>query len=107
MIKGYANNYFPEQALELYKQMELPDAELNGFTFPSLLEACTSLLNLQVGIEIHGDIVRTGYISDVFVVDSLTSMYAKYESVEDARQVFEKMIERDLVYWNSDIAGYS
>lgn len=68
----------------------------NGFSFPSLLKVCTSLLNLQVGIEIHGDIVRTGFISDAFVADSLIAMNAKCGSVEDARQVFDKMLERAI-----------
>lgn len=34
MIIGYANSDFPEQALELYKQMELAGVKHNRFTFP-------------------------------------------------------------------------
>lgn len=64
-------------------------------------------MNLQLGIEIHGHIVGTRFISDVFVVNSLITMYTKCGCVEDAQQVFDEMLECDLVSWNSMIAGYS
>ena len=34
MIRRYENNDFPEQALELYKQMEFEGVKQNMFTFP-------------------------------------------------------------------------
>ena len=65
------------------------------------------LLNLHLGIEIHGHIVGTGFISNPFMVNSLITMYTKCWCVEDAQQVFNEMLEHNLVSWNPMIAGYS
>ncbi|CAM6050493.1 unnamed protein product [Sphagnum compactum] len=41
-----------------------------------------------------------------FVGNSLVDMYAKCGSIEDARQVFDRMPRRDVVAWNAMIFGY-
>ena len=46
------------------------------------VQECTSLLNLQLGIEIHGHIVGM-FISNVFMVNLLITMYTKCGCVED------------------------
>eukprot|EP01018_Ginkgo_biloba_P014843 Gb_33191 [translate_table: standard] len=50
--------------------------------------------------------IRTGIELDNSVQSSLISMYAKCESMECARQVFDKMFERYVVSWSAMIAGY-
>ena len=41
------------------------------------------------------------------MVNSLMTMYTKCGYVEDAQQVFDEMLECDLVSWNFMIVGYS
>ena len=41
------------------------------------------------------------------MVNSLMTMYTKCGYVEDAQQVFDEMLERDLIPWNFMIAEYS
>ena len=79
----------------------------NKFTFPYVLKACVGLSALQEGKEVHGHVVRTRFHSDVFVATALVDMYAKSGNMEDARQVFDKMSDRDVVTWNAMIAGYA
>eukprot|EP01018_Ginkgo_biloba_P019534 Gb_23934 [translate_table: standard] len=107
MIRAYAWNGPFEEALELYYQMKLTGIQPNKFTFPFVLKACASLSALQDGMGIHDDIIRDGFESDHFVGNSLVAMYAKCGSIETARQVFDKMLVRDLISWNAMIAGYA
>ncbi|OVA07506.1 Pentatricopeptide repeat [Macleaya cordata] len=79
----------------------------DNFTFPFVLKACSSLSALQEGKDIHEHVIRTGWESDVFVGASLIDVYAKCGCVGDARQVFDKILVRDVVLWNSMLAAYS
>eukprot|EP01018_Ginkgo_biloba_P037437 Gb_29877 [translate_table: standard] len=107
MIREYARNNTCEETLILYHQMRRAGVQPNNFTFPFLLTACASLSALKEGKDIHDDIVRAGLESDAFVSAALVHMYGKCGSIENARYVFDKMSVRDVVSWNTMIAGYS
>eukprot|EP01018_Ginkgo_biloba_P025873 Gb_41753 [translate_table: standard] len=106
MIAGYVQNGHSDEALKLFRQMQETGAKPESNTFASILPACASLAALEQGMEIHKDIIRCGFQSDVFVGTALVDMYAKCGSIEKARDVFDKMHQRDLVSWNTMIAGY-
>eukprot|EP01018_Ginkgo_biloba_P030238 Gb_09382 [translate_table: standard] len=107
MIAGYTQNGYCNEALELFRQMELADMKPNSVTIASILPAYASLGNLVQCKEIHEYIRRSGFESDVFVGSTLIDMYAKCKNVETSRRVFDRMSERDIVSWNAMIAGYA
>eukprot|EP01018_Ginkgo_biloba_P019231 Gb_39402 [translate_table: standard] len=107
MIRGYSRNGFWEEALKLYYQMQWVCIQPNNFTFPVVLNACAGLSILREGKHIHNHIVRNGFESDAFVGNSLVDMYAKCGSIESARQVFDKISEKDVVSWSAMIGGYA
>jgi pentatricopeptide repeat protein len=107
LIGGYAKDGGFDETLRVYGKMHRAGVQPDNFTFPFLLKACTSLSALKEGKEIHQRIIRSGLESDVFVATGLVDMYAKCRSIEDARQVFEKMPERDLVSWTAMIGAYA
>eukprot|EP01018_Ginkgo_biloba_P009818 Gb_14459 [translate_table: standard] len=79
----------------------------NLVTFASVLPACANLAALQQGKEVHEDIIRKGLQYNVFVGSALIDMYAKCGSIKDARTVFNKMPQQNVVSWNSMIVGYA
>ncbi|KAI8001073.1 Pentatricopeptide repeat-containing protein [Camellia lanceoleosa] len=80
-----------------------PDA----YTFPSLLKACTSLSLLSHGLSFHQQIIVNGFSSDSYIGSSLINFYSKFGFTNHARQVFDKMPERNLVPWTAIIGCYS
>eukprot|EP01018_Ginkgo_biloba_P019175 Gb_04167 [translate_table: standard] len=107
MIRGYAKYGSCEEALNIYYQMQRAGIHPDKFTFPLVLKACASLSALQEGTEIHDHIIQSGFESDVFVVTALIDMYVKCDNIQRARELFDKMSERDVVSWNAIISGYA
>ncbi|KAJ7540213.1 hypothetical protein O6H91_10G005500 [Diphasiastrum complanatum] len=107
MIAGYAQNALGKEALALFEQMKLEGVQPNNVTFVLLLKACASLAALEQGKQLHSEIIKRGFQSDVVVGSTLVDMYAKCGCTEDARELFDNMSERNVVSWNAMIAGYA
>eukprot|EP01018_Ginkgo_biloba_P018985 Gb_02561 [translate_table: standard] len=107
MIVGYTQSGYSDQALKVFRQMQLAGMKPDLVTLVSVLPAFAYLAALQKGKEVHDYIIRNGFESDVIVSSSLVAMYAKCGSLEDARHVFDKISHRDVVSWNAMLAGYA
>jgi pentatricopeptide repeat protein len=105
VISAYASHGQAEEALGLFRRMQRMGVQPNHFTVATVLPACAKLTALEQGMEIHEEIIRRGFQSDVFVGNALVDMYAKCGSIENARNVFDKMLQRDVVSWTSMIAS--
>ncbi|XP_057835649.2 pentatricopeptide repeat-containing protein At5g66520 isoform X2 [Cryptomeria japonica] len=104
--QGYAQNGYGTEALEMFDQMKMTEVEPNSSTMVSVLLACAHLGALQQGKQFHDYIIRSGFDSSVLVGTSLVDMYCKCGRVDIARQVFDKMPERNVISWSAMIAGY-
>uniref|UniRef100_A0A1D1YRQ9 Putative pentatricopeptide repeat-containing protein At3g23330 n=1 Tax=Anthurium amnicola TaxID=1678845 RepID=A0A1D1YRQ9_9ARAE len=104
---------------------------------PSVLKSCTMLKDLKLGESIHGCAVRLGLDSELYTGNALMNMYCKLHGLdqgkphrdslrsvkmigmsmrggdgmllwmESVRKVFDGMPERDVVSWNTVVAGNS
>ncbi|XP_042475000.1 pentatricopeptide repeat-containing protein At2g37310 [Macadamia integrifolia] len=100
-----------EETLKLFSSListstatVIPD----NFTLTCLLKALSSLLpDSGLGKEIHGFVLRHGFESDIFVLNAMVTFYATSGNLNMARKLFNGMLVRDTVSWNSMISGYS
>ncbi|XP_057860967.1 putative pentatricopeptide repeat-containing protein At1g68930 [Cryptomeria japonica] len=107
MIAGYAQNGFVESALELFNQMQLGVVKPDFTTLATILPTCAKMGALEQGMKLHKKIIECGFLSDAVVASALIDMYAKCGSIQKARELFDKMSQRDVVSWNAMIAGYA
>ncbi|KAI3969880.1 hypothetical protein MKX01_038348 [Papaver californicum] len=77
----------------------------NSYTFPFLLKACQNPSALPLILQIHAHIVKTGFSSVVYSVNSIVHVYAKSGNLVSAHRVFNKIQEPDIVSWNTMIVG--
>ncbi|KAL3580199.1 hypothetical protein D5086_018034 [Populus alba] len=90
-----------------YNQMVKMGVRLDDHTFPFVLKACADNLSVQKGREIHGAVFKLGFDSDVFVGNTLLLFYGNCGGLKDVKRVFDEMLERDVVSWNSVIGVFS
>ena len=107
MIGAYAGSGRGVEAFDLCLKMKEEGFQPNAVTYMSLLNDCASTGALEWVQDVHKHILEEGYESDVRVGNALVHMYAKSGSIEDARMVFDRMKERDVITWTVMIGAYA
>ncbi|XP_021803226.1 pentatricopeptide repeat-containing protein At4g39530 [Prunus avium] len=107
MIAGYMQNSFNREAVKLFSEMARLGWKLDGFGCSSILTSCASLEALNHGREVHAYAIRVNLVYEDYVKNSLIDMYAKCDSLTNARRVFDSMADHNVVSYNAMIEGYS
>lgn len=71
----------------------------NKVTYVCILNACCKPEALQWGIEIHRHVVRNRVHLDAGLGSALVQMYAKCGNIKEARQVFDGMVNQNVISW--------
>ncbi|KAG5134124.1 hypothetical protein JHK82_025312 [Glycine max] len=95
------------EALDLFRSMIRTDIRPNGATLATVLSACAALGSLSIGQEIEEYIFLSGLESEQQVQMSLIHMYSKCGSIMKAREVSERVTDKDLTVWTSMINSYA
>ncbi|CAN1341839.1 Pentatricopeptide repeat-containing protein At2g45350, chloroplastic [Linum perenne] len=109
IIKKQLINGNAERAILTYADIQLVGFRPDNYTLPVLLKAAGSCRfgSSRVGLTLHGQAIKTGFSSHPFVQTSLMNMYRSLGSISDARKVFDEMLERDVIAWNSMLNTYA
>ncbi|KAM7508938.1 hypothetical protein LguiA_019391 [Lonicera macranthoides] len=107
LISGYSSNWYCEEALEFFHKLRMASIVPDCFTVSSVLPACGSLVAIGEGQVVHGLVEKFGFKGDTIVSNGLLSMYFKFDRLTDCDKVFDEMLARDTITWNTLICGYS
>lgn len=79
---------------------------VDEYSFSLALNGCSKLGLVFTGMQIHGLLRKFDFGMDVFLQNCLINMYVKFGCLEFGRQVFDKILVKDPVSYNSMIDGY-
>lgn len=106
MIKALAKTSSFKSVIKLFRRLRKDRLWPDNFTYPFVFKAIGCLGEAQEGAKVHGLAVKTGLGFDPYVCNSLIDMYAELGQVDNFKQVFDEMPERNIVCWNVTILGY-
>lgn len=107
LISSYVRNGLIDGAISTFQHMLNKGIRPDKFTYPSVLKACGEQLNVSYGKLVHKYIEGSSSEHNIFVQNALVSMYGKFGEIDSARDIFNKMPDKDAVSWNTIISGYA
>ncbi|KAK9070092.1 hypothetical protein SSX86_010491 [Deinandra increscens subsp. villosa] len=102
------------ESLNLVRRLVSCNEKPDGYTFSMILKAASSEKSLPIGCrigcrigkEVHAQIVKSYVVVDDVLSTALVDSYVKSGRVDYARNVFDFMMENDVVCSTSMISGY-
>ncbi|XP_008791356.2 pentatricopeptide repeat-containing protein At2g45350, chloroplastic [Phoenix dactylifera] len=106
LIKSSSHGRDPNQAVLIFALMLAAGITADEFSYSLALKGCSRASLLREGSQMHSLIRKTELSSNLYLQNSLIGFYARCGLYELARQVFDRIPQRDSVSWNSMIDGY-
>ncbi|KAH7415669.1 hypothetical protein KP509_14G056200 [Ceratopteris richardii] len=108
MVAAYIHYGCLSDALQLLIRMQNEGRSIESTNFIQLLDMCRSqgASALPEARKVHSLIKSSGLTRNTVVGNSLISTYGKCQSLADAQQVFDEILDKDVVTWNAMIAVY-
>ncbi|KAK4393375.1 Pentatricopeptide repeat-containing protein, chloroplastic [Sesamum angolense] len=107
LISAYTKNGWCKEAIELYTKIKnsgkiSPDK----LALLAVTKACATSRDLAKAKEIHSDVLRYRFNSDLLLGNALIDMYGKCKYIEGAERVFGDLRVRDVITWTSFCSCY-
>nr|XP_034601348.1 pentatricopeptide repeat-containing protein DOT4, chloroplastic-like [Setaria viridis] len=107
MITSYTRAGLFDKVGGLLQEMVLDGIRPDVFAVTSALHAFASDESLKQGKSVHGYAIRNGIEKLLPVANALMEMYVRCGNTEEARLIFDRVTNRDIISWNTLIGGYS
>lgn len=95
------------QLTEALLEMHIQGHQMIFHGYDSLLTLCINQKSIRGGQRVHTHLIKTRYLPPVYLDTRLIVLYTKCGYLKDARQVFDRMRERNVVSWTAMISAYA
>ncbi|XP_022887112.1 pentatricopeptide repeat-containing protein At2g40720-like [Olea europaea var. sylvestris] len=106
LISCYCQNGIPDVSISLFPQILQNGLYPDSVSITSVLSAVSSVAALLKGKAVHSYYIRLQIPEDIQVENALLNMYLKCGFLKHAQHLFQIMSKRNVITWNSMIAGY-
>ncbi|PIN24894.1 hypothetical protein CDL12_02359 [Handroanthus impetiginosus] len=107
MISGLSQSCREMEGILLYCEMRKLGVFPTPYIFSSVISACTKVNLYELGEQLHAQILKWGFSSELFVCNSLVSLYSRCRNLTFAELIFSEMQHRDRVTYNTLISGFA
>lgn len=107
IISGFSLQKQSEEAHKIFAKMLEMGVNPDSFTYASILDTCANLATVELGRQIHAQIIKKELQSDAYISSTLVDMYSKCGNMKESELIFEKATNRDSVTWNAMVCGYA
>ncbi|PKU77455.1 pentatricopeptide repeat-containing protein At4g19220, mitochondrial isoform X1 [Dendrobium catenatum] len=108
MITGSLYNGFPGKSVLFFWEMTCSVTPPDRISLSSMISACSCSEKFHsLGEAVHVWVIKLGYLGmhDSSIENSLISFYFCYGDVEVAKDIFHRIVHKNIVSWNSMIYG--
>ncbi|XP_028753615.1 pentatricopeptide repeat-containing protein At1g08070, chloroplastic-like [Neltuma alba] len=105
IARGYLEANKPEEAFSVYSLVRRRALRVDSYTVLFAIKACE--INIIQGEQLHAQVYKLGFSHELIIRTAIMQIYASYDRISHAEQMFDEMPQRDLVMWNSLIALYA
>ncbi|KAK4436266.1 Pentatricopeptide repeat-containing protein, chloroplastic [Sesamum alatum] len=108
VITSFTQNMNFQEAISAFRQMVGNNIVPNNYTYAGILNACSSMQALQLGKQIHTQLIMAGLENDISVGNALIDFYSKCSNaIEDVVRVFKGIPIPNVISWTALIAGFA
>ncbi|XP_052202170.1 LOW QUALITY PROTEIN: pentatricopeptide repeat-containing protein At2g13600-like [Diospyros lotus] len=107
MLSTYVNQGLWEEGLRLYILMLREGVKPDWVTFSILTSVCADSAVLKLGSQVVAQTEKLGFAFDVSIANSVITMYSRCGRIGEARKVFDSLVVKNLISWNSIMDGYA
>lgn len=106
MIGAYAECRNAYESLVLFDRMTEEGVVADKVAVVSVVYACAKLGAMHKARLVHDYICRNKFSLDVILGTAMIDMYAKCGSICSARDIFDRMKEKNVISWSAMIGAY-
>ncbi|CAM8922869.1 unnamed protein product [Rhodiola kirilowii] len=101
LIDGYVERDQIEKAFGVFLDIRIRNIQPNEFTFSCLIKAAANQAVLELGTQLHAQVLITGFAFDPVVSAVLLDMYGKCGLIDNSIQIFYEIDKPTEFTWNS------
>ncbi|KAM0866238.1 hypothetical protein ACQ4PT_042742 [Festuca glaucescens] len=107
LIAAYMNAGRDKEAVAAAREALASGMRPDSITAVRVLTACAQAADLDTGEAAWRAALREGIATRLFVATAAVNLYVKCGEMAKAREVFDKMPEKDAVAWGAMVKGYA
>lgn len=102
---GGCMQFYCSEVPRLWYRMIHEGVVPDEFSFSSVLTGLADLYVLDLGVQVHAQLVKSGHGSEMCVRNSLVDMYLKNRSLGEGFKAFEEICFKNICCWAQMAAG--
>lgn len=107
LMSSYVRNGFASEAFDVFFAMREAGVDIDCIALVSAVSASAALSVMTKGKELHGYLVRQGFVLEGSIASSLIDMYARCGNLDSSTTLFSSIVGKDIILWTTMINAYA